>query len=266
VYRFLLTPRWLGYAALMAALAAIMVLLGLWQLDRFHQRSAINARIDGSAAGEPVSIERVLPPPTGTSSAAPAPHAAAWTRVEATGRYDPAYEVLVRNRTVDGAVGFEIVTPLIRDDGTAVLVDRGWVAPAAGGAVALPTVPPAPAGTVTVVGRVHLPESRAGRVEHLDGRLTVQRVAPAVLARAMPYPLYGAYVTLDRQVPPADAHLVPIAPEHENALQNGGYVIQWWLFAAMAVGGFGFLVRREAHPVESGDAGFDRVPMAPATT
>src|SRR5512133_323173 len=39
VYRFLLTPRWLGFAALMVALSAVMVGLGWWQLTRFHERN-----------------------------------------------------------------------------------------------------------------------------------------------------------------------------------------------------------------------------------
>ena len=42
-------------------------------------------------------------------------------------------------------------------------------------------------------------------------------------------------------------------PEKENALQNAGYVLQWWLFAALTVYGFGYLARREAHGPETGD-------------
>ena len=38
MYRFLLTTRWLGFAALMLALAAAMVGLGFWQLARLDQR------------------------------------------------------------------------------------------------------------------------------------------------------------------------------------------------------------------------------------
>jgi len=42
-----------------------------------------------------------------------------------------------------------------------------------------------------------------------------------------------------------------VTPEKENALQNGGYVIQWWLFAAGALYGFYYVARKEARgPVE----------------
>ena len=46
MYRFLLTRRWLGLAALMFGLAVVMVGLGNWQLSRYQQKVAINDRID----------------------------------------------------------------------------------------------------------------------------------------------------------------------------------------------------------------------------
>src|SRR3712207_467178 len=161
VYRFLLTPRWLAAAAVTVAAAVVMVLLGNWQMDRYRERSAVNDRIDAAESAAPVPLTSVLTAPTAPGTAGPSPgRAKAWTKVTMTGRYDPAHEIQARGRTVDRAVGFEIVTPLVLADGTAVLVDRGWIPPAPGGAVAAPSVPPAPAGTVTVVGRIHLSESR----------------------------------------------------------------------------------------------------------
>jgi len=233
VYRFLLSPRWIGLGLLMILAAATMVGLGLWQLDRYHLRSAINARIDSAATRAPVPLDQVAA-------------GAAWTRVTVTGRYDPAHEILARSRTVEGRVGFEVVTPLVLDDGSAVLIDRGWIPPAEAGAAAVPAVPPAPTGEVTVVGRIHAPESRADRVERMDGHLSVRRIAPARLATALPYRLYPAYVTLESQNPPADPAFVPIAPDHENAGMNAGYVVQWWIFAGLTLTGLGYLVVREA--------------------
>lgn len=260
MYRFLASPRWLGYAALTVVLAVVMVELGFWQLDRYRERSGINARIDASARAEPLPLERVLAAPprpaggaTGPVAVGRAPSkAAAWTRVVVTGRYDTDHEILVRSRTVSDSVGFEVVTPLVLDDGTAVLVDRGWVPPAEGGATALPRVPAAPGGTVRVVGRVHLPESRADAVESRGGRLEARRIAPRRAAAVLPYPLYGAYLMLQTQDPPGGSGFVAVPPPRENALQNGGYVIQWWLFAAIVVIGYGYLAYREAH------GGFDR--------
>jgi cytochrome oxidase assembly protein ShyY1 len=247
VYRFLLSPRWLGSAAIAVAASVVMVFLGNWQLSRYHERSGINARIDAAAAGSPTPLGDVLPRPTTAGTAGPRPPAdAAWAKVTVTGRYDTAHEILARGRTVDGAVGFEIVTPLLLDDGTAVLVDRGWVPPAEGGAIAAPVVPAAPTGTVTVVGQVHLSESRPSPLERRDGRIDTRRIAVPHLAPELPYPVYGAYVLLTEQTPAADPLFKQIPIGHENAWQNGGYAVQWWMFAVMALIAFGWQARKEA--------------------
>jgi cytochrome oxidase assembly protein ShyY1 len=247
VYRFLLNPRWIGLGLLMTLAATAMVGLGLWQLDRYHLRAGINARIDDAAARPPAPLAQVLVAPrpvAGSVGAGPDPDAA-WSRVSVTGRYDRANEILAHSRTLNGQVGFEVVTPLVLADGTAVLVDRGWVPPAQAAAAA-PRVPPAPTGDVTVVGRVHAPESRAAPPLRLDGWFSVRRISPASLAAELPYPLYGAYVTLESQSPPADPTFTVIPPEHQNAAMNAGYVVQWWLFAALTLVGLGYLVVREA--------------------
>jgi cytochrome oxidase assembly protein ShyY1 len=104
---------------------------------------------------------------------------------------------------------------------------------------------------VSVTGRVRRPESGADRARAVPGdpaaRLEVRRIAPDRIAGAVPYRLYGAYVTLDAQTPPADAAFTAIPADHENALQNAGYVVQWWAFAALTLFGYGYLARREAH-------------------
>jgi cytochrome oxidase assembly protein ShyY1 len=245
VYRFLRSPQWIGLGLLMTLAAAAMVGLGLWQLDRYHQRSEINARID--AAGSPRALGEAMPAPVRAGSAGPAPGAeAAWTRVSVTGRYDPEHQILARGRTVNERVGFEVLTPLVLADGTAVLVDRGWLAPTGTGAASPPSIPPAPTGEVTVVGRVHLPESRATVPEAFGDTISVRRISPDLLASTLPYPLYGGYVTLEEQTPAADPAFVRIPPDHQNAAMNAGYVVQWWMFAALTLAGYVFLVRREA--------------------
>ncbi|MEV6494340.1 SURF1 family protein, partial [Actinoplanes sp. NPDC051633] len=108
MYRFLLTPRWLAAAALTVAASVVMVFLGNWQLHRYHERSAINDRIDAAESAAPVPLTSVLARPSAPSTAGPAPGAElAWTKVTVTGTFDPAHEIQARGRTVDGAVGFE---------------------------------------------------------------------------------------------------------------------------------------------------------------
>lgn len=240
MYGFLATRKWIAFGALMVLLSTVMVFLGLWQLSRYHQRSATNARITAAGRASPVPLDQVLTP------GQPIPPAAAWTRVSIHGRYDREHEMLARERTVDSGVGFEVITPLVLDNGAAILVDRGWLAPAGDSVLAPSHIPAASDGEVTVTGRIHLPESRADAPQRLGGAVEVRRISPARLAQEVPYRLYDAYVLLDAGAPGADGALTPIPVDYQNALMNAGYVVQWWAFALITLGGFVWAARREA--------------------
>jgi len=244
VYRFLLTPRWLAAAALTVVASVIMVLLGNWQLHRYEERAATNDRIDAADSAPAVPLTSALVKPTTPGKAGEQPgEDKAWTKVTVTGRYDAANEIQARGRTVDSKVGFEILTPLLLADGTAVLIDRGWVPSTNGDAVSPPKASPPPAGEVTVVGQLHLSESRPSGIARRDGRIDTRRVSLPQLAAELPYPVYGAYVLATE--PEQGYSRIPI--DHEDAWQNGGYAVQWWLFAVMALVIFGWQARKEAH-------------------
>src|SRR4051812_8074005 len=106
VYRFLATPRWLGLAALTILLAVVMVGLGDWQLHRYHERAAINARIDAGGSGRPVPISQVLAAPAGTGArGGPAPSAGTeWSRGQLVGRDGQRHENPAPGRTLQGSV------------------------------------------------------------------------------------------------------------------------------------------------------------------
>ena len=132
VYRFLLSPRWLGLGLLMVMAAATWWGSGLWQLDRLppaQRDQRPHRRRDGGRAPP-------WPCPGGAGAGAAGVIGARPARRRPGPGYGhrplrPAHEILARARTVDGRVGFEIITPLVLADGTAVLVDRGWVPPPA---------------------------------------------------------------------------------------------------------------------------------------
>jgi cytochrome oxidase assembly protein ShyY1 len=256
VYRFLLTPRWLGYLALALAAATVMVLLGNWQHGRYELRKDVNHRIDLADTAAPVPLDAIVVP--GGSKGVPGPgpqRSSEWTRVTVTGRYDTSNVVLVRGRTVDDKVGFEIVTPLLLSDGSAVLVDLGWVpAPAGGGAYSQPTIPPIPTGQATVTGAVKLSESGGRPIDRADGKLESRRVSVPRIAPELPYPVRGAFVQLDTQVPAADKGFSPVPPSYENDWLNLGYTVQWWLFGLMTLFAFVWVARREARGPEESDS------------
>jgi cytochrome oxidase assembly protein ShyY1 len=247
VYRFLVTPKWLGFAALMITLSAVMVGLGFWQLHRYHERHAINVRITQAKAAAPVPMESVIGP------GRPLPADDEWVRVRVTGTYDPAKTILARERTVNDSVGLEIVTPLILSDGSAVLIDRGWIPAGSGSPSTPPPLPAVPSGPVTVTGRVHLPESEADRPIHLGGYLAVRRIAPATVAADLGYStLLPDYVLADQQSPKAAGSFTKIPADTQPAWMNAGYTVQWWCFALLALCGYAWAARREARDRRDG--------------
>jgi cytochrome oxidase assembly protein ShyY1 len=229
----LLTPRWIGLIAATIVASIVMIFLGRWQWGRYELRSAINDRIDAAATAAPVPLRDGTPE---------------WTRVSVTGQYDPSLQILVRNRTVDGHVGFEVLTPLVQASGEAVLVDRGWVPPNRAGLSAPPDVPAAPTGTVTLQGRVRASES-GGKVESRNGHWEARRIDIPALAPKLPYPAAPVYVLADDE----STSLTPIPSQRENNWLNFGYAIQWWLFSAGVWFGLYWLARREQRMLSEGD-------------
>ena len=103
-------------AAVALAVAIACVRLGLWQLDRLGQRRARNA----------VVAARLALPPVEAGGRVTA-DSARQRRIVARGVYDFAHERVWPGRSFDGTPGVALVTPLRLADGSAVLVDRGWV-------------------------------------------------------------------------------------------------------------------------------------------
>jgi cytochrome oxidase assembly protein ShyY1 len=88
---------------------------------------------------------------------------------------------LVRKRPLDGTDGFWVATPLITPAGNVVIVNRGWIK-VSGAATQTPSVPTAPTGVVSVIGRIQPsqvtdgPEPSdmpAGQVSEMDVDLIV---------------------------------------------------------------------------------------------
>lgn len=238
-YKFLATPRWLGLTAAGAVVMIVCALLSQWQWDRAEQRAEANDRIE--AATDPADLDTVLP------AGAELDEESRWTLVEATGTYDPAGEIVLRAQTNNGANGYEIVTPLILADGTALLVDRGFVAAETSGG--LPEYPPAPSGEVTVTGRVFESEPAGGSVTREDGRIEARRLDLDRLGGELDYGLRGAWIALTEP----DEGLQALEAPSFRAWQNYSYAVQWALFAALVPVGWTVLVRRELRGASEGE-------------
>jgi surfeit locus 1 family protein len=218
-------------AGLVVALlvAAGCVRLGVWQLDRLHQRRERNAVLLAARARPPLEVDGSLPADSARDR-----------RLHARGVYDYAQERLWRARSYEGVPGVDLVTPLRLADGAAVLVDRGW----------------APSPDAYHVDQAAYREGDSAVVLGLGMLAPRARgdVDPATLRDSAPYPLLPFVM----QLFPADSPAIrpsgavlrrwPI-PELSDG-PHLSYAIQWFSFAVIIGVGSLALARKRAAEAE----------------
>ena len=140
MYRFLLRPKWIGFHLLCVAVIVAMINLGFWQLRRLDEKRSFNERVRATA-NQPIAPFQEVVGSTGDDLTA-----IEYRRVEVTGRYlDREFEIV--NVSQDGTSGHDQVLVMQLDDGTLLVVNRGFTA----GASDFPSVP---SGEVTLIGRI----------------------------------------------------------------------------------------------------------------
>lgn len=220
--RTLLQRRWLAALAVAAAFFVLCLFLGRWQWGRHLDRSAYAEAVTRNYAAPAVPLDQVLP------AADALPGDRVWSRVSATGTYDAAATQFVRNRPQNVTYGYEVLVPLRLNDGTSLMVDRGWVKNAET-ATTLPQVPAPPLGEVEITGWLRQPESDLGR-DLPQGQLASIDLDEA--ARRTGLELRGGgYLVLQGEddgsgtEPPRPA---PLLPPDTGTGPHLAYALQWW--------------------------------------
>lgn len=230
-------PRWIVGTILVGAICLACIQAGFWQLRRLEERRALNARIrERSAETVPLPAVDRTTDPSGL----------AYRRVEVSGTYDAAGELLVRFRTRTGLPGYEVVTPLRTADGTTVLVDRGWVPLEDGDRWPVPEMAP-PTGEVDVAGLLAPSERGSTRLERRkDGVGVVNAIDPADLRPAVgDGPLYPVYVlAAEGGAGVRSSFPVPVDPPSLSDGPHRSYAVQWFLFGSVGIVGWAVLLRR----------------------
>jgi surfeit locus 1 family protein len=211
------------------AMAALTARLGVWQLDRASQKNSLQAALDSRRALLPLPAAELAREAT----AAAAQHHRAITL---DGHWLPGFTVYLDNRQMNGRPGFYVVTPLKLADGSAVLVQRGWLArDAEDRSRVIP--PPTPEGTVSVTGRIAPPPARLydlGTDAPGPIRQNLDLDAIALEFGLALRPL--SIVQEDRSGAPADGLLrewsLPAAHVHKHY----GYAFQWFALCALVIG------------------------------
>ncbi|GAA4293191.1 hypothetical protein GCM10023148_56110 [Actinokineospora soli] len=234
--KLLLSPGWLLSALVVVTFAtACFTLLAPWQFQRYAERQETNAALQASFDAAPAPLDDVV------AAGAEPTRSTEWRLVTAIGEFLPERESVARLRTVQGAAAFEVLTPFRLDDGTTVVVDRGYVRPAEG--VTIPGFAPAPTGRVQITGRVRVGErDPQGRAAFQDGpHRQVYAIDPqTVLPGSRP-----GYVQLEAGSPGVLGAL-PL-PQLE-AGPSFSYALQWIAFGAMTLIGLVYFTWREIKP------------------
>jgi surfeit locus 1 family protein len=95
---------------------AALIGLGTWQLDRLAWKEALIAQVNRNLTLPPLPLDQAMA--LGKQ--------AEYRRVALSGRFDHAKETYVYG-LVDGVPVYHVLTPLILDDGRALMIDRGIV-------------------------------------------------------------------------------------------------------------------------------------------
>lgn len=240
--------RWLGFTLLAVFFVLLFVRLSVWQVSRLHERERANDVEQAHLAAAPMTLAQLTALAGGDHTFAADQQ---WRSVRVSGRWDATHQVLVRNRASDsGDNGYEVVTPLLPDDGgPAVLVDRGWVS--TGSTPAAPDSVPAPqTGPVTVVGRLQ-PSEPSRPTEGLPTG-QVMSLSTADVSKGDGYQVLDGYLMLVSETPaPSSAPAVHADPVLDDG-PHLSYAVQWVLFAAVAIGGWWTFLRREAEEAAQG--------------
>lgn len=193
--------------------AGVMVFLGLWQMQVFVDKG--NRTVQARAEQAPVPLLDFV----GANGAVGDVYG---KQVVATGRYLPAQQLTIP--AGDGVV--RVLTAFELADGRVLPVVRG-VAPTA-------SVPAPPSGTVTQTGLLLPGEGDAAASDPAQ----LGSVRMPLLAQRWQQQLIPGFITLTAEDAAAQGlgHASVSLPTGEGSMQNGGYALQWWVFAAFALG------------------------------
>ncbi|WGF86748.1 SURF1 family protein [Marinivivus vitaminiproducens] len=243
------SPLTLAVLGLLATLGvALLIGLGVWQVERRSWKLDLIGRVEQRVHAEPVAA----PAPDAWPSVTAARDE--YRRVRVRGTFLHERETLVQAVTERGG-GFWVVTPLRADNGSVVLVNRGFV----------PTdhrdpadrAPGQVAGEATVVGLVRMTEPEGGFLRANDpeeDRWYSRDVAAIASARGLsdvaPY-----FIDADGTANPGG---LPVGGLTVIAFRNTHlvYALTWFTLASMLAGAGLYLGREEwrsrRRPAETG--------------
>lgn len=232
---------WIFVTILVLIASAVMVRLGIWQLDRLEGRRVFNAQVL-SQIDEP---SLPLTPEIASGDL----ESLEFRTVQIEGQYDLANTLVLGNQVWGDQMGVHLLTPLkIAGSQAVILVDRGWIPfeDWQNRNLAAYDEP----GEVTVAGMLRVSQTKLGLRDCLDetaGEAPFQVWCLALngISEHLPYALTSVYVI---QAPDGEQTAPPYRAIPQIEISEGphlSYAIQWFTFSAILLVGYPFFVHRE---------------------
>lgn len=202
--------------------AAILISLGVWQVQRMQWKEGILARITATIAADPVALP-----------GQPDPQADLYKPVTLTGRFTgEVIRVLVSRKDI--GAGVRIIGAFETADGRRVLVDRGFLPDADKNRVLTVT-------GATIIGNLHWPEETDSFTPPPDAT-TGLWYARDVAAMAKALATEPTFIVA--REPTGDG--IEAMPVDTSGIPNDhwGYAIQWFSLAAVWLGMTAYLLWR----------------------
>lgn len=234
--------RWILSTILVFLGTAVCIRLGIWQLDRLAQRRLFNEHYLSVFQAGPISLDKY---PTVDLSKEE------YRQVVVQGKYDSSRNMVLRNQYFEGQPGYFLLTPLVFSDGSAILVERGWI-PMEGNGDPENWQKYNINDEVSVQGIIRLGPATAeiGSVSKSDNAnedfaYFWTLINLEGIARQLPYRLIPVFIQPDV----SDQHVSPPYPyQPEIEISEGphlGYAIQWFFFASLLFGGYPFFLKKQ---------------------
>lgn len=242
IFLAMFSRKWILTTLLVILGSAVCARLGIWQLDRLEQRRAFNEHYLATTALPPLELDSA--PQTDLTTME-------YRAVTVTGTFDFENQVALRNRYHGSEYGYHLLTPLILSDGTAILVERGWI-PAQGNATPADWRKYDQPGQQAISGILRLGQSNpslggAPDPELAEGQTRLDFWNIVNLERISlqsPHPLLPVFI----QPNPGNALNAPPYPyQPKIEITEGshfGYALQWFTFASILFFGYPFYLRK----------------------
>lgn len=127
---------------------ALFTALGFWQVSRAVEKQGLQDAMTARLQQPALELRRLNANMDQLQ----------YAKVNAHGRFDVQHEILIDNELHNGQAGYHVLTPLILEDNTAVMVNRGWISQGQNRDV-LPEIN-TPTGDVSIQGMLAPPKSK----------------------------------------------------------------------------------------------------------